>query len=124
VSSDKLGSVKRGTVGRLASGRLVLVERVTPFAAYLVSLPEQHDEFVEVDGRFFGPMYTICTSPFITIYTVDATTLSVNNREFLYGYGLSTEGLPEWEEPVNEEDLLDEIAMIKAELEKLAKQGA
>lgn len=119
ATSNSLGKTKPGTVGRLASGRLILVERVTPTAAYLLSLPEQHDEIQEPDGRFFGPRFAITTSPFVTVYTVDCIVLSPANREFIAQFGLDTSGLPEWEEPVNEEDLLDEIAIIKAELAKL-----
>lgn len=118
--SPALGSVKPGTVGRLATGRLVLVERVSPFAAYLISLPEQHDEFRDVDHRFFGDTRTISTSPFITLYTVDTSSLTDANLLFLRNFGYPVDGVPEPEPEVeNPEDVLAEIEELKRELARL-----
>lgn len=76
--------MKPGTIGRLGrSSLLVYVERVTPCAAYLVVLPEQCDESSDFDYRFIGPHKHLATSPFADIYTVDLTSLSEANLDFL-----------------------------------------
>lgn len=76
-----LGAITPGTVGSLASGRLVLVESIDQFAARLVSLPDQPPMADNTwDGRFTGPFKA---SPFVSIEPVDTTTLSTRNRHFL-----------------------------------------
>ena len=118
------GAVKANTVGRLATGRLVLIEKVTPFAAYMLSLPDQMglDEAVE-DNRFFGETRTISTTPFVTVYTVDASTLSDENLMWLRQYGFPVDGVPSPEEiPENVDDIEAEMEELKRELERLAKE--
>ena len=113
-----LGSLKPGTIGRLPTGRLVIVERVTPHAAYLISLPDQHDESTEPDGRFYGETRTISVSPYTTVYTVDTSSLSANNRDFLKRYGyecIAPEAVPK----ASPSETQAKIDKIKAQLAKL-----
>lgn len=81
------GAITAGVVGRPSSGqlrgRLVVVERVTKFAAFLRELPEQRD----VDGEDVvisssTPRAT-ATSPYVELDAVDPLTLSATNRAFL-----------------------------------------
>jgi hypothetical protein len=58
----------------------VYVERVTKYAAYVLSLPDQGDT---KDSRFLGPTSAIVTSPFVDFYTIDEESLSEKNKTFL-----------------------------------------
>jgi len=119
------GAIAPGTVGRLATGRLVIVEKVTPWAAYLTSLPDQQGltEGSE-DNRFFGETITISTTPFVTVYTIDASTLSDENLAWLRQFGLPVDGVPMAEEiPENVDDIEAEMEELKRELERLARGG-
>lgn len=76
--------MSKGAVGRLGmNGRLVYVENVTRHAAYLLSLPDQHDTDLEADQRYLGPIGAITTSPHLDFYTMDDQALSDRNRDFL-----------------------------------------
>jgi len=77
-----LGALKPGTVGRIASGRLVLVESVDQFASHLVSLPDQPSSaFTNTwDGRFSG---NFKGSPFTSVDPVPFEELSERNQHFL-----------------------------------------
>lgn len=115
------GTTASGTVGRLATGRLVIVEKVTPWAAFLLSLPDQQG-LVEgsEDNRFFGQTYAISVSPFVTVYTVDTSTLSDENLAWLRQYGLPVDGVPDPELiPENQEDIESEMEEIKRQLAAL-----
>lgn len=115
------GQVAPGTVGRLATGRLVFVEKITPWAAYLTSLPDQQGlvEGAE-DNRFFGPTYTISTTPFVTIYTVDTSTLSDENLAWLRDYGYPVDHVPDPDiVPENVEDIEAEMEALKRQLAEL-----
>ena len=118
------GAVQAKTVGRLATGRLVLVESVNQFAAYLLSLPDQQgiaDQDSE-DNRFFGQKYAIAVSPFVQVYTVDASTLSDENLRWLRDFGFPVDNIPLSEElPEATEDIEAEMAEIEAQLAALAK---
>lgn len=73
-----------GSIGRLGiNGRLVYVQHVTRFVAYVISFPEQHDTSFDLDRRFIGPTHAIATSPFIDFYTIDINALSSRNLDFL-----------------------------------------
>jgi hypothetical protein len=81
--SDK-GAMKKGSVVRLGlNGRLVYVQNVTRFVAYVISFPEQHDTSFDLDRRFLGPPCAIATSPYVDFYTVDIHSLSSRNLDFL-----------------------------------------
>ena len=115
------GQVAAGTVGRLSTGRLVIVEKITPWAAYLTSLPDQQG-LVEGadDNRFFGPTYTISTTPFVTVYTVDTSTLSDENLSWLRQYGLPVDRVPDLEVlPENTDDIEMEMEELKRQLDAL-----
>jgi hypothetical protein len=118
------GAAQPKTVGRLATGRLVLVEDVSRFAAYLLSLPDQQgiaDADTE-DNRFFGQQDAIAVSPFVQVYTVDTSTLSDENLRWLRDFGFPVDNVPMSEElPEEMEDLEAEAEQIKAELAALAK---
>lgn len=78
------GAIKKGSVGRLGlNGRLVYVQNVTRFVAYVISFPEQHDTSFDLDRRFLGPPCAIATSPYVDFYTVDINSLSSRNLDFL-----------------------------------------
>ena len=69
-----------GTVGRMNSGRLVLVRRVTSEALHLISLPEDHGQSLD-DTFYGGKVFT--KSPHTEIEVVDISTLSEINRQFI-----------------------------------------
>lgn len=81
VSSDapSLGTSAMGTVGRLNSGRLVIVRRMTPYAVHLVSLPEGHSngEHVFQGGRVFAK------SRYTAIEVEDISGLSPLNQKWV-----------------------------------------
>lgn len=76
-----LGAITPGTVGSIASGRLVLVDKVDQFAAYLIPLPDQPSTVMNTwDGRFNGAFKA---SPFVSIEPVSVETLSARNQHFI-----------------------------------------
>lgn len=79
-----MGAMRAGSIGRLGkNGRLVYVEKVTRYAAYLISLPDQPDDVDETDCRFLGPPRLITTSPYMEFYSSDVKELSEANLDFL-----------------------------------------
>lgn len=87
--SPPRGAVKEGTFGRMNTGRLVYVQRVTSYAAYLISLPEQG--FISGDswdGRFVtGSPRAVTVNPWVTIVPVALESLSPLNRQFVESGG-------------------------------------
>jgi len=78
------GRITAGSVGYLGkNGRLVYVQVVTDYVAYVISLPEQHDDTQDQDRRFLGPTKAIAVSPFVDFYTVDSTLLSEKNLDYI-----------------------------------------
>lgn len=80
-----MGTTLPGTVGRLNTGRLVYVRRVTEFALHLVSLPEGH---TGEDNEFMGG-HIIVKSPFCEVKVVDISLLSERNKKFVAGCACS-----------------------------------
>lgn len=117
------GAIQPNTVGRLATGRLVFVESVTPWAAYLISLPDQQGLAEGVDdNRFFGETKAISTTPFVTVYTVDTSTLSDANLAWLRQYGFPVDHVPDPEDiPENVDDMEAELEEIRRQLSVLGK---
>ena len=78
------GRVVAGTVGRPSSGqlrgRLVVVERVTKFAAFLRELPEQRDNAGDDVITLLVTPRATAMSPYAEFEAVDPSTLSIVNR--------------------------------------------
>lgn len=80
------GAVRQGTVGVLSSGRLVVVERVDRFAAYLLSLPEQSISGMSDSIKFSSATNkALATSPYVSLEVVTLEQLSPTNRAFIDG---------------------------------------